>query len=260
MELLFAAAAVLYALCAVASFAYLGGLSERAGVWSRRLLPLAFLVHTAEIGARGVAGLHPVSSVREAIGFVAWLLVGGFLLAQLRRRLDAVIAFVVPAALVLMVAARMTRAVDAGTSGLGILGRVHISLAAVGLAVFALATAVAVLYLVEERQLKRKRIGGMVRRGTALDTLDRLLHRCVQVGFPVFTVSIVCGAIWSARLGVTFRPEYAIAAVAWVAFAALLVARVTAGWRGRRAALLTIVGFAAALAVMAAYLLRAALE
>jgi len=260
MDFLFAATAVLYALCAATSFAYLAGVSDKAALWSRRLLPLAFLVHTAEIGARGVAGLHPVSSVREAVGFAAWLLVGVFLLAQLRRRLDAVIAFVVPAALVLMVAARMTPVGDTGISGLGVLGRIHISLAAVGLAIFALATAVAVLYLLEERQLKRKRIGGMVRRGTALDTLDRLAHRCVQLGFPIFTVSIICGAVWSARLGAGFRPEYAIAAVAWAAFAALLVARVTAGWRGRRAALLTIVGFAAALAVMGAYLLRAALD
>ena len=191
MAVFFAITAVLYALCGLASFTYLAGVSDRGAGWSRILMLVGFLAHTAELGARGVAGLHPVSSVREAIGFVAWLLVGVFLLAQLRRRLDAVIAFVVPAALVLMVAARMTRVVDASTSGLGVLGRVHISLAALGLAVFALATAVAVLYLVEERQLKRKRIGVLVKRGTALDTLDKLLHRCVQVGFPVFTVSIV---------------------------------------------------------------------
>jgi ABC-type uncharacterized transport system permease subunit len=260
MAFLFAATAVLYGLCALLSFAYLGGLSERAAVWARRLLPLAFLVHTVEVGARGVARLHPVSSVREALGFAAWLLIGVFLLAQMKRRLDAVGAFVVPVALVLVVVARLTPTLDASTAGLGVLGRVHISLATLGLAVFALATAVAVLYLFEERQLKRKRLGVLLKRGTALETLDALAHRCVQVGFPIFTVSIVTGAVWTARLGAGMRPEYAIAGVAWAAFAALLVARVTAGWRGRRAALLTVIGFGAALVVMAAYLVRAALE
>ena len=53
-------------------------------------------------------------------------------------------------------------------------------------------------------------------RGTPLETLDRLAHRCVSIGFPVFTLAIVTGAIWVARLGLlhgrgTLRPEYLIA-------------------------------------------------
>ncbi len=257
MQVLFTATAVLYGICTILSFAYLGGLSERGAIWSRRLLVVGFVLHTLEVGSRGVAGLHPVSSVREVIGFAAWLLVGGFLLTQLRRRLDAVAAFVVPVAPMLMVAARVSPAVDAGTAGLGILGRVHISLATLGVAIFGLATALAVLYLFEERQIKRKRIGILVRRGTALETLDSLAHRCVQVGFPIFTLAMVLGAIWSSRLAYGMRPEYAIAGVAWASFAALLMARETAGWRGRRAAVLTIVGFVAALLVLAVYLVRA---
>jgi ABC-type uncharacterized transport system permease subunit len=258
MTLLLVATCVLYGLTALAYVAWLGGMSTQVAVWARRGVVAAFIVHTLELGSRGVAGLHPVSSVREAIGFAAWVIVGGFLLAQTRRRLDAVGAIVTPTALVLMLAARIGPAVEQGTHGLGVLGRIHISLATVGVAVFGLATAVAVLYLVEEWQLKHKRMGAIVRKGTALDTLDRLSHLCVKVGFPIFTIAMIAGGVWSARQGAAFRPEYTIAGVAWAAFAVLLLARTVAGWRGRRAAVLTIFGFSAALVVLGVYLVRAA--
>jgi ABC-type uncharacterized transport system permease subunit len=256
----FLAAVTLWGLTAVAYLGFLAGLDERAAVWARRLAALAVIASTLEVGARGVAGLHPVSSVRETIGFATWLLGVVFLLAQRTHKLDAVGAVVAPAAVIGLVAARLSPSVETGTSGLGVLGRVHISLAGVGLAVFALATASAILYLLEERQLKHKRLTAIVKKGLALETLDKLAHRCVQIGFPVFTVAMVTGAMWSARVGAGYRPEYGIAVVAWIAFAAILVARVTAGWRGRRAALMTIVGFAAALTVLGVYLIRAAAE
>jgi ABC-type uncharacterized transport system permease subunit len=258
MTLLFAATCVLYGLTSLAYFAWLGGMPGSVLAWARRGVAASFIVHTVELGARGVAGFHPVSSVREAIGFAAWLIVGAFLLAQVRRRLDAVGALVTPTALVLTLAARLGPPVEHGTEGLGVLGRIHISLATVGVAIFGLATAVAVLYLIEERQLKRKRMGAMVKKGTALDTLDNLSHLCVKVGFPIFTVAMITGALWGAKQGSGFRPEYTIAGVAWAAFALLLIARFAAGWRGRRAARLTIVGFAAALVVLGVYLARAA--
>src|SRR5262249_55801622 len=146
-----------------------------------------------ELGARGIAGLHPVSSIRETIGFLAWVIVGLFLLAERRRKhLDAVGAFVAPAALVLLLAARL--APEAGSLPLlGVIGRVHILLATVGISIFALATASAVLYLLEERQLKKKKFGNILKHGTALETLDGLAHRCVQVGFPIFTLAIITG-------------------------------------------------------------------
>ncbi len=256
---LFLAAALLYATACVFYLGYLVGLRERAIKIGRWVLAAGFLAHTCEVGARGIAGLHPVTSAREAIGFVAWLLIGAFLLAQLRRALHAVGAFVAPAGLALLVTARLSPPGGAPEGGLGMLGRVHISLATLGVAVFALATAIAVAYLVQERQLKQKRIGQLVRKGTALETLDTLALRCVQLGFPIFTVAMVTGAVWSARRADGTRPEYLIAMFAWTAFAAALITRTTVGWRGRRAAFMTILGFASALVVLGIYLARRAM-
>ena len=131
---------------------------------------------------------------------------------------------------------------------MGRLGQAHILLATLGVAVFAFAAVLAIVYLFQDRSLKRKQLERVMARGTPLETLDRLAHRCVSIGFPVFTLAIVTGAIWVARLGLlhgrgTLRPEYLLAVGTWVAFAVLLVARVGAGWRGRRAAWLTLGGF-----------------
>jgi ABC-type uncharacterized transport system permease subunit len=144
---------------------------------------------------------------------------------------------------------------------MGRLGQAHILLATLGVAVFAFAAVLAIVYLFQDRSLKRKQLDRAIDRGTPLDTLDRLAHRCVSIGFPVFTLAIITGAIWVARIGLlhghgTLRPEYLIAVGTWVAFAVLIIARVGAGWRGRRAAWLTLGGFGGTALVVAAYFIR----
>jgi ABC-type uncharacterized transport system permease subunit len=259
LSALFVAASIVYAAATILYLGYLVGFGERAVRVARIVLWLGFLVQSAEISARGVAGIHPVTSAREVVGFVSWLLVGGYLVASIKKKLHAVGGFAAPAGLALLIAARIAPSSDGAVEGLGVLGRVHISLAAGGVAIFALATGVAVMYLFQERQLKQKRIGALVRKGTALETLDTLTHRCVQLGFPVFTLAMLTGAVWSARRDAGVRPEYMIAMFAWTAFAAALITRTTIGWRGRRAALMTILGFVSALVVLGIYLARRAL-
>ena len=167
-----------------------------------------------------------------------------------------------PVALIMLLAARLTPA-GSEPEGLSTLGRIHISLATIGVGVFALASALSAIYLVEERALKKKQFDAIAFRdkGAPLESLDRLANRLIWVGFPIFTVALVLGAVWVARLGLSLdRLEYPLAAVTWLAFAGLLVARQVYGWRGRRAARLTLGGFAAALAVLLIYLARRIVE
>ncbi|ACY19262.1 cytochrome C assembly family protein [Haliangium ochraceum] len=229
-------------------------LLKRAARW---VLALAFVAHAVDIGWRGVEQVHPATSVRESLGFLAWLMVGGYLMASLRQRLQVLGAFVAPAAIVILAAARLSPSGEA-LPGLTQLGRIHISLATLGVAIFALATLLSVLYLIENRSLKRKQFDGFFfRRGVALESLDLLAHRLVLVGFPIFTLAIILGVIWVSQRASGFdRAEYPLALVTWISFAGLIVTRTTHGWRGRRAAWLTIVGFISALLVFAIYLAR----
>lgn len=250
-------AAVGYAAATALLFAVLAG-GTRLRTLTLALLTVAFVAHGTDIGWRGTQHVHPAESVREALGFLAFIITGGYLLASTRYRLTLGGVVVMPVALVLLVLARLTPA-GAEPENLSTLGRIHISLATIGVAVFAVASVLSAVYLVEDRALKRKKFDTLAleQGGAPLEPLDRLSHRLVWVGFPIFTVAMILGAVWTARLGQSVgRIEYALATVTWIAFATLLVARQIYGWRGRRAAKLTLEGFACALAVLVIYLIR----
>ncbi|MEM9493561.1 MAG: cytochrome c biogenesis protein CcsA, partial [Myxococcota bacterium] len=253
-------AAALYAAAAVTYGAVFASSRQSVARAARWLLFAGFLAHAVEIGWRGVESVHPGTSVREALGFLSWLMVGGYLLAGLKYPLQLLGAFVTPTGLIVLAVARLSPSGEA-LPGLGTLGRIHIALATLGVAIFALATALAIVYLLEERNLKRKQFDGILfRRGVALDSLDRLAHRLILIGFPIFTLSIMLGVIWVSQRGSGFdRPEYPLALITWLSFAGLIVARTTHGWRGRRTALLTVIGFVAALLVFSVYFVRRAL-
>lgn len=222
------------------------------------LVGVALAAHGVDIGWRGTLHVHPAESVRESIGFLAFILTGGYLAASARYRLTLAGVIVMPVSLVLLVLARLTPA-GAAPEDLSALGRIHISLATLGVGVFAVASALSAIYLAEDRALRHKKFDALSLRdrGAPLEALDRLSHRLVWVGFPIFTVAMVLGAVWMARLGENlFRIEYALAAITWIVFGVLLVARQIFGWRGRRAARLTLEGFAAAVVVIAIYLIR----
>jgi ABC-type uncharacterized transport system permease subunit len=255
---------VAYAAAAALYLAFHVGLGTRAAKLGRLVLVAGFGVQVVGITIGCLRGAHPASSTSEAVAFIAWMIAGGFLAASFRYRLDAAGAFALPAAVVLLLLARVaptdTVAVATGGAPDRSLGTTHIFLATLGVATFALAAVLALVYLMQERRLKRRdfHLGEAT---TPLHTLDRLAARCVSFGFPIFTLAILTGALWVARLGLlrsgsAIRAEYVLAVACWVAFGVLLIARVGAGWQGRRAAWLTLGGFSGAILVVLAYFIR----
>jgi ABC-type uncharacterized transport system permease subunit len=227
---------------------------RRAARWA---VIAAFVAHGVDIGWRGVEHVHPGTSIREALGFFSWIVVGAYLVLARRDGLAVLGAFVAPLALVVLAGARLSPTGEAVTE-LSSLGRFHIATATVGLAIFALATLVSVIYLMQERNLKRKNFDGVLFKASAsLETLDKLSSRLIAIGFPIFTVSMMLGGIWVSQLEQGFsRIEYPISLVTWLTFGGLIFGRSLRGYRGRRAAVVTILGFAAALVVLGIYLLR----
>jgi ABC-type uncharacterized transport system permease subunit len=135
----------------------------------------------------------------------------------------------------------------------------HVGSVLIATAAFAVAGAMAAAYLLQERELKRKRLGGVFRRLPPLEVLDRYSYRCVALGLPALTLGIVAGLFVSARAtsGAGAWQQY-VALGVWAIFAGVLLLRVVAGWRGRRGAFGTLLGCAAALLVLAGYFLRGA--
>jgi ABC-type uncharacterized transport system permease subunit len=259
VDALNAVSLVAYATATVLYLAFHARMQASLARAGRIIVALGWVVQTVDIGIRCVHGQHPASSTPEAMAFIGWTVMAGYLGASLRYRLDAAGAFAVPAALILLLLARVVPATEVPPGGS--LMTAHIFLATLGVATFALASIIEVLYLVQERRLKRKQLDRLRPGGAPLDTLDRLAARCVSIGFPIFTLALVTGAIVVARLGLVqkgvVRPEYLLAVASWIAFGVLLVARV-GGWHGRRAAWLTVSGFAGVMLVVLGYFIRAA--
>jgi len=257
MPPLFPFTLALYAVSGTLYLAHLTAQNKLLARIARIALGLAFLSQAGDIGWLCAHGLHPVVNAREAVFFLSWLMCGAYLLTTLRFDIPVLGALVVPVTMVLDVAGRLTPTHEAQHQGT-LLASVHITLASAGVALFAVAAGGAVLYLISERNLKGHKPGGpRFGRGLALETLDRINRACIVLGFPLFTVAMVTGAVWVMRLGLgLWTPQYALAAVTWLLYGGLLVARVTGGWRGRKAALVTLAGFGTAMAVLLIYLFR----
>ncbi len=212
-------------------------------------LLVAFVAHAGAIAARSLsAGYIAVIDSYEALSFFACLTTGVCLLAQLRAPVAILGAVVSPLGFVLTLGAFVfyTHARDLPPILHSAWLPVHVTLAFLGNAVFGVAFSASTVYLVQERQLKGKRGRSFFRRLPSLETLDNLNYRILSWGFALLTLGILSGAVWAEYAWGHFwvwEPRPVLSLLTWVLYALLLHYR-TAGWRGRRAAALTIVCFA----------------
>ncbi|MBI3077899.1 MAG: c-type cytochrome biogenesis protein CcsB [Deltaproteobacteria bacterium] len=218
----------------------------RAG---RAALALGFVLHTALLGLRMLEiGYPPVASLGDSLSLLTWLLVGGYLVVSLKRGTMVLGSFVSPIAAALMVSAWiLPRATSPLTPGLhSVWIPIHVWLVLSGEAIFALAFCAGIMYLFQERQLKTKQLGLLARRLPSLELLDRLNWRLLTIGFPLLTFGFIAGMVVAASAWGAFwswDPKQVWALITWLLYAVQLHSRLTAGWRGRRAAILSIVGF-----------------
>ncbi len=217
--------------------------------YARWVLWGGFALHCFTLALRYLeVGHTPVSNLHESLSFFAWSIVGIFILFDLRYRLNVLGAFVSPLALALMLlsgaAPKGATTIDPALQSWWF--PIHVSLAFLGNAVFALAFIAAIMYLLQERMLKSKKFSPLYYRLPSLDTLDSINYRCLTIGFPLMTMGIVSGAVWAnSAWGGYWRwdPKETWALITWFLYAALLHGRLTVGWRGRRAAIFAIIGF-----------------
>lgn len=193
------------------------------------------------------------------LGLTAWALSAVYLVMLRRYRIDALGSFISALATALTQLGFMVSdpTAGAGSTEVGWLLGVHIALAFIGITAFAFATGASVLYLVQARALKQKGKASVSRRFPPLDVLDRLALRSILVGFPVYTVAVLIGGAYAVQHGGHIKLSYILAMVSWLIYGIVLQARLTAGWRGRKAAILTAVGLTAALIVVTQYSLSA---
>jgi cytochrome c-type biogenesis protein CcsB len=126
---------------------------------------------------------------------------------------------------------------------------IHVMAAIVASGAFAVGAIASTLFLVKDRALRRGslRSGGYLDRLPETGALDRLAYRLHAFGFPIWTfAALVAGPIWAEYAWGSYwnwDPKEVWAFITWVVYASYLHARATAGWRGKAAALIALVGF-----------------
>lgn len=122
----------------------------------------------------------------------------------------------------------------------------HIILVFSGEAALALACGTGILYLLQENAIKNKTQGFFFRRLPSLDLLDSTSYTCITTGFALLTFGLVTGFIY-ARMALGrfwgWDQKEIWSVVTWLFYAVLLHCRLYSGWRGRKSAIMTIVGF-----------------
>jgi cytochrome c-type biogenesis protein CcsB len=129
---------------------------------------------------------------------------------------------------------------------------IHVTAMTLATGVFFVAAVTGITYLVVDRHARRVAVGrpvgadGILRRLPRAEVLDRLAYRTVVFGFPIWTFGVIAGAIWADKAWGSYwswDPTEIWAFITWIVYACFLHARATAGWRGRRAAYIQLLGF-----------------
>ena len=229
-----------------ATFIYIAYLVARkdvllkVGQWT---LIGGFGFHTVTIIVRWIeSGRTPATNLHESLTFFSWMTVALFLYILVKYKQSVLGAFVTPFALVLMITASFLpkEIVPLAPVLVSYWLPVHVILAFMGHAFFFIAFALGVMYIIQERYLKQRRLRGLYFILPSLEVLDELNYKCLQYGFPLLTLAIITGAIWSEyALGSYWQWKHrqVLSLITWFLYAALLHGRLTVGWRGRRAAL-----------------------
>ncbi|ODS32312.1 MAG: cytochrome c biogenesis protein resC [Candidatus Scalindua rubra] len=124
----------------------------------------------------------------------------------------------------------------------------HIIPIFLGYAAFTVSFILSVMYLTQERQLKKKAFGPLFESLPSLETLDTLMWKTVTFGFPLLTIGLVSGTIWAKTSNILGELWYLdskvlLGALTWLIYAALLHLRLGASFHGTKVACVTIGGF-----------------
>jgi len=245
-------ALVLYCLGFVGAFA-----PVLARMRTGRLTPWLALAgwgaHTGALVALGTAlGRCPLATVPEVLSALAWTTVLVYLAVFWLYRLEVLHVVIPPLVLVVMFVSGLLPAdvVPVSSSLQPSLRRVHLTVILFAVAALSISFAASVAYVLVDRALKSKRPGRFFFRLPSLESCDSVGQISLLWAFPLMTLGIVTGAVVSAAAHHTlwaWQPRETLAVIAWCILAVVIVARLAWGWRGRNAALLTIVAFGAVL-------------
>ena len=232
---------------------------REAGRWVLAALALSLagvLAHTAAVVTRGLA-VHraPWGNMYEFVTALTCVAAIFFLFVMIRYRAWTLGVFVMGAVVVTLGLAETLIYTAAGELVPALQSYwldIHVTAMTLATGIFFVAAVLGFVYLWVDRYAKRVAAGraapgnGIIRRLPSIEQIDRLTYRTIVFGFPVWTFGVIAGAIWADQAWGRYwgwDPVETWAFITWVLYAAFLHARATAGWRGRRAHYVQLLGF-----------------
>ncbi len=247
---LLTATLVLYAFTTLHYLVYILYRNEKVQFMCRLSLAAAIVLHSSTIVTRWVKSGHfPATSLHESLSIFSLLIAAGYLILELKHNIPVIGAFVSPLNLIFFLAAFFTQELPKPLPPAlrSHWLTIHAATSFLGEAAFTLSFVVSVVYILQEREIKKKRMGFFFTRLPPLNKLDDLNYKILTVGFPLLTIGIITGAVWANYAWGSYwswDPKETWSLITWLVYGGILHGRLTAGWRGRRAALFCIVGFA----------------
>lgn len=198
----------------------------------------------------GGYGHAPLSNIYESLVFFAWTIGVIYLLVERRYKNRIIGCFAIPLAFFALAyasfgtSAKIQPLIPALKSNWLI---AHVATCFIGYAAFALAFGISIMYLLKKDD---QAVAGILGRLPDASMLDELTHQLIMFGFLFLTAGIVTGAVWANSAWGRYwgwDPKETWSLITWFVYATLLHARLMRGWRGKRIAVLSIIGFAAVL-------------
>lgn len=210
----------------------------------------AFLIgatlHGVSIAERWTHKGHlPVDNFFESVGLCAFLLASTFLFLNWRYEFRSMGVILFPLVFLMTMLGSMEAPVDVwnSTQARGAMLIAHVLLVMLGYAALLVTALASIFYLIEERRLKQKLVSKLFLRLPPLSTLDSIITKAMGVGFSLLTVATILGIAWARQAGEidwVRQPRVLISLVTWALCLLMVFLRTSAGWRGRKAAVMAL--------------------
>lgn len=249
----------LYLISFLGYLVYAMSQNRGVGFLSTTVVFIGLLLHSAGLVIRWMEthrtgyGYVPLSNMYESLIFFSWTIVLIYLILELKYRQRVIGVFVTPFAFLAIALTSIIPGIDAKITPLVPALQsnwltIHVTTCFFGYASFAVSFGISILYLIRDKRGGQKESSSKWLPATPV--LDEINYKSIVIGFPMLTLGIVTGAAWANYAWGTYwswDPKETWSLITWFVYAAFLHARFTRDWRGRKAAVLSIVGFVAVL-------------
>jgi ABC-type uncharacterized transport system permease subunit len=232
--------------CAAEALAIAGLWRPRAAGFVAPLLVGGLVLQFADLHARAKAlGSVPYRTLGGSMTLFGWMLAVAYLALYFRHRERGIGPFLIPFVVVFSAAALLIpfEPSTPRPETQGSVFALHVTLAILGYAAFALSFVLSLLYLVQSRQIRRARTGLLFSRLPSLEAIGRLNRTAVAIGISSLLVSVLLGVVWARRVWSGLGDAKLVWALFTLLVYGLLLWMDRRGWKGQRVALLSIIGF-----------------